>query len=104
VKACAKLAIIRKLISQSGQDPVGAVGFNPIRWQCFARNQLMAERDALSFIEISASCAKLFRSEASSNIRLEDTTLPHQRNQFTPLKNVASHLMNYRKSDKPVTA
>jgi len=63
----------------------------------------MAERDALSFIEISASCAKLFLSETCSNIRLEDSTLPHQRNQFTPLKNVASHLMNDRKSDKTVT-
>jgi phage FluMu protein Com len=93
----AKLTIVRKLIPQGDQCPLGLVGCNRIRWQCFACNQLLAERDSLSFIGIFCSCAKLFLSETCSKIRLEDSALPHQSNQFTAPKNLASDLMNNRK-------
>jgi hypothetical protein len=93
----AKLTIVRKLIPQGDQSPLGLVGCNRIRWQCLACNQLLTERDSLSFIRIFSSCAKLFLSETGSKIRLEDSTLPHQSNQFAALKNLASDLMNHRK-------
>src|SRR5947208_6045882 len=99
----AKLPIIHELIPQIDQGPVRVVGCNGLRRQSFACNQLIPERDSLSFIGIFSSCAKLFLSETRSKIRFEDSALPHQGNQFAALKNVASHLMNYRKSDKPVT-
>src|SRR4029077_11783147 len=99
----AKLTIVRKLIPQSDQSPLGLVGCNRIRWQCFACNQLLAERDSLSFIGIFSSCAKLFLSETCSKIRLEDSTLPHQSNQFAALKNWPSALMTHRMAGKPVT-
>jgi hypothetical protein len=97
----AKLTIVRKLIPQSGQSPLGLVGCNRIRWQCFACNQLLAERDSLSFIGIFSSCAKLFLSETCSKIRLEDSTLPDQRNQFATLKNPARQLMHCRQRNQP---
>ena len=39
---CAKLVIIRKLISQSNQGRVRVAGCNGIRWHCFAGNQFLA--------------------------------------------------------------
>src|SRR5207237_8890179 len=98
-----KLRIVRKLTPEDDHSALGLLASNRSGWQCFAGNQPLAERDSLSFIGIFSSCAKLFLSETCSKIRLEDSPLPHHSNQFTALKNLASDLMNHRKSGRPIT-